>query len=75
MQNALHVQKFHHHSAPLDADQIITSSAAREIVTQKASRKSVATDATLKTTAPVTQQLGRPRRLAELQESPHVQVS
>jgi hypothetical protein len=40
MQDVIHVQKFHHRSTSLVADEIITAIVAREAVTQKALQKS-----------------------------------
>jgi hypothetical protein len=73
MRDAAHVQVFRLRSPNLDAESIVTASAAREVALQKAARK--VSDSTSTAKAPTTQQLGHPRRLAALQELPHASTS
>jgi hypothetical protein len=75
MRDAIHVQKFRHRSVSLDADQIITASAAREVIAQKVLRKQAETVPA--STMPVAgmQHVGLPQRLAALQGSLHASTS
>jgi hypothetical protein len=73
MRDAIHVQKFRHRSTALNADEIITASAAREIAVQKALQKTAGPAS--KSAAPQTQRVGQPQRLAALQENSRASTS
>jgi hypothetical protein len=69
MRDAVHVQKFRQRSAVLDADQLITESAAREVVTQKALQKASESIPAPKTaTLASSRQAAQLRRVTALQE-------
>ena len=69
MRDAIHVQKYRLHSGTLNADTIITQSAAREVVAQRASRKSLETNlASVVAARP--QNVGQLRRVEALREIP-----
>jgi hypothetical protein len=74
MRDAIHVQKYRQHSETLDADRIITESAAREVVAQKALRKtSEANPVPNIATRP--RNVAQPRRLEALRETPRASTS
>jgi hypothetical protein len=68
MRDAIHVQRYRQHSEVLDADRIITESAAREVFAQKALQKSSETTLTPKAAA-VPRNISRPQRVAVLQDT------
>jgi hypothetical protein len=69
MRDAVYVQKFRQRSATLDAEQLITESAAREVVTQKALRKaSESIPAPKAATLASSRQAAQLRRVTALQE-------
>ena len=79
MRDAIHVQPFRLPSETLDSDEILMASSAREFASQKAM---IAAEKTLsnagKTSAVAgvtTQQVKKPRRLAQLQENARASTS
>jgi hypothetical protein len=74
MRDAIHVQKYRHHSGTLDADTIITESAVREVVAQKVLRKSLETNLAPTVTARP-RNVGQPQRVEALRETPRDSIS
>lgn len=74
MRDAIHVQKYRLHPGTLNADTIITQSAAREVAAQKASRKSLETNLAPTVTARL-RNVGQPRRVEALRETPCDSIS
>ena len=69
MRDAVHVQKFRERSPALNADNIITASAAREVVAQKALRQTSAPKAATPATSAASNRIAQSRRVTSLQES------
>jgi hypothetical protein len=69
MRDAIHVQKFRQRSVSLNADDIITASAAREVLTQKELRKASESTSVPKTTGSASRRVTQPRRVATLLET------
>jgi len=75
MRDAIHVQKFRQNSATLDADTIITESAARELIAQRALQKASATSMVPKMPARSARNVGQQRRIEALRDAPRVSTS
>jgi hypothetical protein len=69
MRDAIHVQKFRQNSGTLDADTIITESAARELTAQRALQKASAASVVPKMPAR-SRNVGQPRRIEALRDAP-----